>query len=146
VARTEGIQVAFLPGHAMRRIANLHEDEAKTDTRDAALIVEAASGMPPVLRALPRADEVRAELTLQCGFDDGLASQITPASNPTGAARADSSGPGAGARLAPRLAEGLATEIHQGTRRTERVRAGDSSRGPRSAQACAAVDGAQASA
>lgn len=36
VARSEGILVAYLPGLAMRRIADLHAGEAKTDARDAA--------------------------------------------------------------------------------------------------------------
>jgi len=42
VARAEGIAVAYVPGLAMRRIADLHAGEAKTDARDAAIIVEAA--------------------------------------------------------------------------------------------------------
>ena len=81
VARAEGIQVAYLPGLAMRRIADLHAGEAKTDARDAAIIAEAARSMPHALRALPKTDEALAELTLLCGFDDDLAGQITQVSN-----------------------------------------------------------------
>ncbi len=81
VARAEGIQVAYLPGLAMRRIADLHAGEAKTDARDAAIIAEAARSMPHALRALPQTDEALAELTLLCGFDDDLAAQITQVSN-----------------------------------------------------------------
>jgi transposase len=81
VARAAGIQVAYLPGLAMRRIADLHAGEAKTDARDAAIIAEAARSMPHALRALPKTDEALAELTLLCGFDDDLARQITPVSN-----------------------------------------------------------------
>ena len=81
VARAEGIQVAYLPGLALRRIADLHEGEAKTDARDAAIIAEAARSMPHALRALPQTDEALAELTLLCGFDDDLAAQITRASH-----------------------------------------------------------------
>ncbi len=81
VARAEEIQVAYLPGLAMRRIADLHEGEAKTDARDAAIIAEAARSMPQALRALPKSDEALAELTLLCGFDDDLAGQITQVSN-----------------------------------------------------------------
>ena len=81
VARAEGIQVAYLPGLAMRRIADLHEGEAKTDARDAAIIAEAARSLPHALRALPQTDEALAELTLLCGFDDDLAGQITQVSN-----------------------------------------------------------------
>ncbi|MGT0360080.1 IS110 family transposase, partial [Shigella flexneri] len=36
VARSEGVLVGYLPGLAMRRIADLHAGEAKTDARDAA--------------------------------------------------------------------------------------------------------------
>ena len=81
VARAEGVQVAYLPGLAMRRIADLHAGEAKTDARDAAIIAEAARSMPHALRALPKTDEALAELTLLCGFDDDLAGQITQVSN-----------------------------------------------------------------
>lgn len=35
VARQAGIDVAYLPGLAMRRIADLHPGNAKTDARDA---------------------------------------------------------------------------------------------------------------
>lgn len=81
VARADGVAVAYLPGLAMRRIADLHAGEAKTDARDAAIIAEAARSMPHALRALPETDEALAELTLLCGFDDDLAGQITQVSN-----------------------------------------------------------------
>lgn len=81
VARAEGVEVAYLPGLAMRRIADLHEGEAKTDARDAAIIAEAARSMPHALRGLPKTDEALAELTMLCGFDDDLAAQITQTSN-----------------------------------------------------------------
>ncbi|MEV4183934.1 IS110 family transposase, partial [Streptosporangium canum] len=35
VARAEGCQVAYLPGLTMRRLADLHPGNAKTDARDA---------------------------------------------------------------------------------------------------------------
>ncbi|REG48563.1 transposase IS116/IS110/IS902 family protein [Paraburkholderia sp. BL6669N2] len=81
VARAEGVLVAYLPGLAMRRIADLHAGEAKTDARDAAIIAEAARSMPHTLRSLRLADEQLAELTMLCGFDDDLAAQITQTSN-----------------------------------------------------------------
>ncbi len=46
VARDEGVLVAYLPGLAMRRIADLHAGEAKTDARDAYIIAEAARSLP----------------------------------------------------------------------------------------------------
>lgn len=81
VARNEGVLVAYLPGLAMRRIADLHAGEAKTDARDAAIIAEAARSMPHTLRSLRLADEPLAELATLCGFDDDLAAQITQTSN-----------------------------------------------------------------
>lgn len=81
VAQAEGILVGYLPGLAMRRIADLHPGEAKTDARDAAIIAEAARTMPHTLRSIEVTDEHTAELSMLCGFDDDLAKQATAASN-----------------------------------------------------------------
>ncbi|WP_030893414.1 IS110 family transposase, partial [Streptomyces varsoviensis] len=53
VARDSGCKVAYLPGLAMRRIADLYPGEAKTDAKDAAVIADAARTMP---HTLPRLD------------------------------------------------------------------------------------------
>ena len=42
VARACGHQVAYLPGLATRRIADLYSGRAKTDARDAFIIADAA--------------------------------------------------------------------------------------------------------
>lgn len=66
----------------MRRIADLHAGEAKTDARDAAIIAQAARTLPHALRSIQLADESVAELSMLCGFDDdirGLPTQIHPA-------------------------------------------------------------------
>lgn len=81
VAQTEGILVGYLPGLAMRRIADLHSGEAKTDARDAYIIAEAARTMAHTLRSVEVADEQVAELSMLCGFDDDLAKQTTATSN-----------------------------------------------------------------
>ena len=81
VAQSEGIMVGYLPGLAMRRIADLHPGEAKTDARDAAIIAEAARAMPHTLRSIVVADEQAAELSMLCGYDDDLAQQATATSN-----------------------------------------------------------------
>jgi transposase len=47
VARSLGIEVAYLPGLAMRRIADLHPGEGKTDARDAYVIADAARTHAP---------------------------------------------------------------------------------------------------
>ncbi len=81
VAQAAGIMVGYLPGLAMRRIADLHPGEAKTDARDAYIIAEAARTMPHTLRSIVVADEHVAELAMLCGFDDDLAKQATATSN-----------------------------------------------------------------
>src|SRR5690625_4983096 len=81
VARDMGVMVGYLPGLAMRRIADLHPGQAKTDARDAAIIADAARTMPHTLRTIVLADEQAAELTMLCGFDDDLAKQVTATSN-----------------------------------------------------------------
>lgn len=81
VAQDMGVLVGYLPGLAMRRIADLHPGEAKTDARDAAIIAEAARSMPHTLRSIALADEQAAQLSMLCGFDDDLAGQVTATSN-----------------------------------------------------------------
>lgn len=81
VAQSADVTVGYLPGLAMRRIADLHPGEAKTDARDAFIIAEAARTMPHTLRSIQVADEQLAELTMLCGFDDDLAKQATATSN-----------------------------------------------------------------
>lgn len=81
VAQAAGITVGYLPGLAMRRIADLHPGEAKTDARDAFIIADAARTMPHTLRSIEVADEQTAELSMLSGFDDDLAKQATTASN-----------------------------------------------------------------
>ncbi|MEW2298348.1 IS110 family transposase, partial [Streptomyces sp. NPDC006743] len=81
VARDTGCQVAYLPGLAMRRIADLYPGEAKTDARDAAVIADASRTMPHTLRSLELADEITAELTMLVGFDQDLAGEANRTSN-----------------------------------------------------------------
>lgn len=81
VARAEGVAVGYLPGLAMRRIADLHPGEAKTDARDAAVIAQAARSMSHALRSLRSDDDQIAELAMLSGFDEDLAGQINRTSN-----------------------------------------------------------------
>jgi transposase len=81
VARDLGIEVAYLPGLAMRRIADLHPGQAKTDARDAHVIADAARTMPHTLRRIRGDEETLAELTVLAGYDDDLAGQSTRLSN-----------------------------------------------------------------
>jgi transposase len=81
VARDVGVEVGYLPGLAMRRIADLHPGEAKTDARDARVIAQAARSMPHALRSLRADDEQIAELAMLAGFDDDLHASIVSATN-----------------------------------------------------------------
>lgn len=81
VARHCGCEVAYLPGLAMRRIADLHPGQAKTDARDAFVIADAARAMPHTLRRVDVGDETLAELKVLVGFDDDLAAEATRLTN-----------------------------------------------------------------
>jgi transposase len=81
VARDAGCLVAYLPSLAMRRIADLHPGQAKTDARDAFVIADAARTMPHTLRDVRPDDETIAALSLILGFDEDLAAEATRASN-----------------------------------------------------------------
>ena len=81
VARNLNIDVAYLPGLAMRRIADLHPGEGKTDARDAYIIADAARTMPHTLRRVGTDDETLSALSVLAGYDDDLAAQSTRLSN-----------------------------------------------------------------
>jgi transposase len=81
VARSLGVDVGYLPGLAMRRIADLYPGEGKTDARDAFIIADAARTMPHTLRRVGTDDETLAELTVLAGYDDDLAAQSTRLTN-----------------------------------------------------------------
>ena len=81
VARDCGCQVAYLPGLAMRRLADLHPGQAKTDARDAFVIADAARTLPHTLRRVDVGEEALAELKVLVGFDDDLAAEATRLTN-----------------------------------------------------------------
>lgn len=81
VARSMGITVAYLPGLAMRRAADLHPGSAKTDARDAFVIADTARNMPHTLRRVDSGEETLAELKVLVGFDEDLAAEATRLSN-----------------------------------------------------------------
>jgi transposase len=81
VARAMGLGVAYLPGLAMRRIADLHPGSAKTDARDAYVIADAARVMPHTLRRVDVGEDALAELNVLVGFDDDLAAEATRLTN-----------------------------------------------------------------
>ncbi|WP_189062265.1 IS110 family transposase, partial [Longimycelium tulufanense] len=81
LARDMGITVAYLPGLAMRRLADLHPGEGKTDARDAYVIADAARTLPHTLRRVSTDDETLAGLEVLVGYDDDLAAEATRLSN-----------------------------------------------------------------
>ena len=81
VARAAGCQVAYLPGLTMRRLADIHPGNAKTDARDAFVIADAARTLPHTLRRVDTGDETLAELEVLVGFDDDLAGEATRLAN-----------------------------------------------------------------
>ena len=81
VARDMGIDVAYLPGLAMRRIADLHPGQGKTDARDAYVIADATRSMPHTLRRVGKDDEALAGLTVLAGYDQNLAAEATRLTN-----------------------------------------------------------------
>lgn len=81
VARALGIPVGYLPGLAMRRLADLHPGEGKTDARDAFVIADAARTLPHTVRRIDADDELLAELTVLAGYDNDLAAEVTRLTN-----------------------------------------------------------------
>lgn len=81
VARSMGLDVAYLPGLAMRRLADLHPGEAKTDARDAFVIADAARTLPHTLRRVGPDDETVIELGVLAGYDADLAAEATRLTN-----------------------------------------------------------------
>ncbi len=81
VAQAMGIAVEYLPGLSMRRIADLHPGNAKTDARDAYIIAEAARTMPHALRSVDIAGPALADLAVLVGHDDDLKDQVTAQTN-----------------------------------------------------------------
>lgn len=81
VARDMGIEIAYLPGLTMRRLADLHPGEAKTDARDAYVIADAARTLPHTLRRVATDEQTPAELTVLAGYDEDLAGEINRLTN-----------------------------------------------------------------
>jgi transposase len=81
VARSRGIMVAYLPGLAMRRIADLYPGETKTDARDAHVIADASRTLPHALRGVGFEEQTTVELSVLAGYDADLAKESTRLTN-----------------------------------------------------------------
>jgi hypothetical protein len=81
VARSMGIEVGYLPGLAMRRIADLYPGEGKTDARDAFVIADAARTLPHTLRRVGPDEQAITALGVLAGYDADLANEATRLTN-----------------------------------------------------------------
>lgn len=81
VARDAGCTVAYLPGLAMRKAADLYPGRSKTDARDAFVIADTARTMPHTLRQVDRDNEILSALKVLAGFDEDLTHETTRALN-----------------------------------------------------------------
>jgi transposase len=81
VARSMGIEVGYLPGLAMRRIADLYPGEGKTDARDAFVIADAARTLPHALRRVGPDEQAVTALGVLAGYDADLAQEATRLTN-----------------------------------------------------------------
>lgn len=81
VARSMGVEVGYLPGLAMRRIADLYPGEGKTDARDAFVIADAARTLPHALRRVGPDEEAVTALGVLAGYDADLAAEATRPTN-----------------------------------------------------------------
>ncbi|MDJ0362991.1 IS110 family transposase [Rhodococcus sp. H29-C3] len=73
VARDCGIDVAYLPGLRMRRIADLYPGNGKTDAKDAHIIADAARTLPDTLLPVGESNDLVEGLRMLSGFDADLA-------------------------------------------------------------------------
>ena len=81
VARNMGVEVGYLPGLAMRRIADLYPGEGKTDARDAFVIADAARTLPHALRRVGPDEQTVTALGVLAGYDADLAAEATRLTN-----------------------------------------------------------------
>lgn len=77
----QDVEIAYLPGLTMPRVADLHAGNAKTDARDASIIAETAPTIPATLPAIATWDEQIAELAVLAGCDNDLLAQTTATRN-----------------------------------------------------------------
>ena len=81
VARSMAVEVGYLPGLAMRRIADLYPGEGKTDARDAFVIADAARTLPHALRRVGPDEQTVTALGVLAGYDTDLAAEATRLTN-----------------------------------------------------------------
>lgn len=75
VARDCELDLAYLPGLRMRRIADLYPGSAKTDARDSYIIADAARTLPDTSLPVDASNEIVEGLRILTGFDADLAAE-----------------------------------------------------------------------
>lgn len=83
VARNAGYSVAYLPGLAMRKAADLYPGRSTTDARDEFMFADTARNMPHTLSHVDRNSEILFALKVLARFDENLAHETTRALNRT---------------------------------------------------------------
>src|SRR5829696_6034672 len=81
VARSMGVEVGYLPGLAMRRIAELYPGEGKTDARDAFVIADAARTLAHTMRRVGPEEQTVTAVGVLAGYDADLAAESTRLTN-----------------------------------------------------------------
>lgn len=82
VAAATEVPVGYLPGLAMRRIADLHPGQAKTDRKDAWVIADAGRSLPhTVVLVNPDDPELVAEIGVLAGYSQDLGKSINQETN-----------------------------------------------------------------
>lgn len=82
VAVSLGLPVGYLPGLSMRRIADVHPGNAKTDRKDAFVIADAGRSLPHTVQLVPVADQDGAAgIAVLAGYDEDLRGQVNALSN-----------------------------------------------------------------
>jgi hypothetical protein len=76
VAADRGVPVGYLPGLSMRRIADLHPGQAKTDRKDAWVIADAGRTLPHTVALIDAGRPgLAAEIGVLAGYDEDLRGQ-----------------------------------------------------------------------
>lgn len=82
VAQSLEVPVGYLPGLAMRRIADLYPGQAKTDPKDAFIIADAGRTLPHTVTMLqPDDPELATEIGVLAGYAQDLGKSITQDTN-----------------------------------------------------------------
>lgn len=104
------ITLLYIPSLVMRRYADMHPGNAKTDARDALMIALAAKNLPEVTRKVRWDESSLADMRMLSGFDDDLAKENTALVNRLRGVLSDIH-PGLEKALAPHCDQKIVVEL-----------------------------------